>query len=334
MLALPQFFVVALLAGDPQAPTIPSLRDERVEVVQAHQTIRGRIREIASDTVEVDTRDGPMVIPMASVQRINRVGDSVANGAAIGAAVGGGSALGILAKLCANNRCSDISASLDPRFVLMGTLVGAGIGALVDGLFERRTPLYRGRVEQPSPTAADVSPPRSGPDRVVVFGRAGRAQLTDDEGSLGSGGTWGTGVRVPIGERLGLQLAYDQQIRRRDFEFGRSYSGTERLATGKVLWFFRTNARVRPYAGIGAGVLVSQSRSDSPTWTLTPGNIVLPGALETSRSKSRSTVLGFATGADVRLPRHLSLVGDLTLDLGGRQAYGSTRLTLGAGWRF
>ena len=340
MLAMPHIVLVGLLAAspadglDPQVAQTAVERDARVEVVATPpQTIRGRIAELTTDTVVVDTHDGRVTVPMQSVQSISRVGDSVANGTAIGAAIGGVSTLGLLAKLCANSNCSDTSSNLDPRFTLLGTLIGAGIGALVDGLIERRTPVYRADPDQ-SPVLAPPSQPQRPPGEVMLFARAGGGQLNDDEGSLGSGGTWGTGVRVPIGRRMALQAAYDRQNRRRDFEFGRNFTGTETLFTGKLLWSFRTEKPVRPYVGLGLGVMNSRSRSDSPTWTLGPRNQVIQGPIETSESRSRSTMLGLAVGADVRLYRCLSVVGDITLDMRGRQAFSSTRLTLGAGWRF
>lgn len=320
--------------ADPQESRVPVERQGQVEVIASPQTIRGRVAELTPDAIVVDTRGGRVALPMRSVQRINRVGDSVANGTAIGAAIGGASALGLLAKLCTNNKCSDIPASLDPRFALMGTLLGAGIGALVDGLIERRTAVYRAGADQAPAFAPEIQPPGRPSHTGMMFGRIGRAQLTDDEGSLGSGGTMGAGVRLPIGRRLALQAAYDQQTRRRDFEFGRNFSGTEKLFTGKLLWLFRTGKQVQPYAGLGLGVLNSSSQSESPTWTLGPRNQVIQGPIETLKSRSRSTVLGFAAGADVRLFRHLAVVGDVTLDMGGREALGSSRLTLGAGWRF
>ena len=200
MLAMPQIVLVGLLGALPaegpeaQVAQVPVERDARVEIVAPHQTIRGRVADLTADTIVVDTHDGRMTVPMQSVQRISRVGDSVANGAAIGAAIGGASTLSLMAKLCTNSNCSDISSNLDPRFALLGTLIGAGIGALVDGLYERRTPVYRAGPDQ-APVFAPPSQPQRQPREVMVFGRAGGGQLNDDEGSLGSGGTWGTGVQ-------------------------------------------------------------------------------------------------------------------------------------------
>jgi hypothetical protein len=37
---------------------------------------------------------------------------------------------------------------------------------------------------------------------------------------------------------------------------------------------------------------------------------------------------------DARLIRHLSLLADLTLDLGNPETLASTQVTVGAGWRF
>ena len=86
-------------------------------------------------------------------------GDSVWNGAAIGAALGGGSAIAAMARACSNANCSDTSANLDPRMTLLGALIGAGVGALIDASIDGRKAIYRagsGRARRPvSPSTAD-----------------------------------------------------------------------------------------------------------------------------------------------------------------------------------
>jgi hypothetical protein len=258
------------------------------------------------------------------------VRDSLVNGTALGAAIGGATALLVMAQACRNNNCSDVSASLDPRFTLFGAAVGAGIGALVDSLVRQRAP--GGIGPQPAPAAAAPTP--SGPSPFVVMAHAGRGQVSDDEGGLGGGATVGGGVRVPLGRRTGLQISYDRQQRTRDFEFGRRFTGTEQLLMGRMLWFFRTAEAVRPYIGAGIGLLASRSVSESPTLSLAPGLQLMPGPVERHEARSRGMAIGFSTGMDARIARHLSLLADLSIDIEGRHALASTRLTVGAGWRF
>ena len=188
------------------------------------------------------------------------VRDSLFNGAAIGAAIGGGAALAAMARACSNTHCSDTSANLDPRMALVGALAGAGIGALVDAAIG-------GQKTAPSRARSLTRAPG------IVFARAGWSGLSDDEGSLGSGATFGAGVVVPLGLRFGLQIAYDRQTHRRDLESGAppgvapppaGFSGTEQLFTAKALMFFREDKAVRPYAGLGLGLFDSRRVSRIP----------------------------------------------------------------------
>ena len=58
------------------------------------------------------------------------------------------------------------------------------------------------------------------------------------------------------------------------------------------------------------------------------------GAPEILRYHTRGGALGFGAGLDARLTRHLSILGDLTLDLGGGAALGSTGSPSQAGGDF
>jgi hypothetical protein len=321
-------------ALDPQPSTPPVVVErERIEVNDQRQTIRGRVESMTGDLLIVDTYDGRVTLPVASIRRIDRVGDSLVNGAAIGAGVGGGATLALMAKLCANTGCSDTSANLDPRLTLAGALIGAGVGALVDAAFESRTTVYQSGAGQ----TPIIAPKRLASDgtrnNVMFFGRFGWARVTDDEGWLGNGATFGTGVIVPVGTRIGLQLAYDRHTRSRDFDSGGGFFGTEQLATAKALFFFRSTQAVRPYASIGLGLMDSDRRSEFPTFTSSRFGPVVR-APEILRYHTRGAALGFGAGLDARLTRHLSILGDLTLDLGGGEALGSTRITVGGGWTF
>ncbi|HSC28089.1 MAG TPA: outer membrane beta-barrel protein [Vicinamibacterales bacterium] len=176
----------------------------------------------------------------------------------------------------------------------------------------------------------------------VIFGRVGWARFTDDEGSLGDGTSVGFGVIVPLTRRFGIQVAYDRHDHRRDFEpvgplgatTSGGFSGTEQLVTAKALFFFLAGHAVRPYAGIGVGFLDSRRVSEFPTFVFSPEGVPLPGPAEIFTYHTRGAGLGFAAGVDARVTDRISVIGDLTLDLSSPDALGSTRLTVGAGWRF
>lgn len=318
---------------------------DRVDVADDRQTTRGRIAELTSESLVLVNDDGRRRLPLPAVQRIDRLGDPLWNGTAIGAAIGEGSALAAMANACANTNCADTSANLDPRITLLGTLIGAGVGAAIDALIDGRRNVYRAGQPETSQAAPSIQRSAQQYNRFspTVFGRVGWARLTDDEGSLGDGMTVGVGVMMPIWNRVAIQLAYDRHDHRRDLESGAppgivfsggGFTGTEQLVTAKGLFFFREEAAVRPYAGIGIGFLDSKRVSEFPTFVRQPGNIVVPRPSEVFRYHTTGAGLGFSAGVDARVTRRLSLLGDLTLDLSQAEALGSTRLTVGAGWRF
>ena len=335
-----ELLMAALLAAQstatPKPEPPPNLKPyDYLEVTVDHRTIRGRMTQLTADSLVVQGDRERVSVPLATVQRIDRVGDSRLNGTAIGAAVGGASALALMAKLCTNNKCSDISASLDPRFAAFGTLVGAGVGALIDAAIKGRKTVYRAGADQP-PTMVQRKPAGPQKNGILIFGHAGGVHLSDDEGSLGGGATAGGGVIVPIGQRFGVQVAYDRHTRKREFELNRAFYGTEQVFTAKGLYFFRSTEAIRPYVGFGLAFIDSEQRSVSPTFTLGPGFQVLPGPLETFHSHTQGSGAGFAVGMDARVYSRISVLADLTFDFTDNrpEGLGSTRLTVGAGWRF
>ena len=98
--------------------------------------------------------------------------------------------------------------------------------------------------------------------------------------------------------------------------------------------FFREDKAVRPYAGLGLGLLDSRRVSQFPNYTVAPGGIIVPIGSEVYRYHSSDLGLGFAAGLDGRVTTRFSILADLTLDLARESALGSTRLTVGGGWRF
>jgi Outer membrane protein beta-barrel domain len=330
--------------ANPQPPApVQVSAGERIEVRGQQKSVRGRFEALTGDELILWAEGTRIRLPLQSVQRIDRVGDSLLNGTAIGAAIGGGSALALMAKACSNTNCSDTSSNLDPRFTLLGTLLGAGVGALVDAAMEGRTTIFRaGQAPPQLRSRPQMAAASNTADRVMVFGRVGWAGFSDDEGSLGSGTTSGVGVIVPIWRNIGLQVAYNRHDHRRDLEspgppgtqVHGGFSGTEQIVTAKTLFFFRQGQAFRPYAGLGIGWLDSERVSEFPTFELQPNGIVSPGPSETFRYHSQESGLGVSVGADARVARRVSVLGDLTLDLTRPSAFGSTRLTIGAGWRF
>jgi len=308
-----------------------------VEVTDTTQLLRGFLATLTADALVLESEGSRVTIPVATIQRIDRVGDSLLSGTAIGAAVGGAAALALQAKLCTNNKCSDISANLDPRLTLFGALVGAGVGALIDSAFHGRKTVYRAGTGQAAPTMARPGPPPGlEKNGIVLFGHIGGAQVSDDEGSLGGGATAGAGAIVPIGRRFGVQIGYDRHTRTRDFGLDRGFFGTDQVITAKGLYFLRSTKAIRPYVGYGLTFIDSNQRSVSPTFLLGSGNQVLPGPLETFRSHTQGGGQGFAAGVDARVSARVSVLGDLTFDFTDNkpEGIGSTRLTIGAGWRF
>lgn len=338
--------VGVLLAGISQSSTSqsspsPNLAPgDRIVVTNDGQSVRGRVAEITTQSVVLEGENAPLRIPLVSVQRIDRIGDSLFNGTAIGAGAGGAASLVLMAKACSNSGCADTSTSLDPRITLLGTLIGAGVGAIVDKAIEGRKTIYAAGAAPPPVTVQGMVPARRRP---MVFGRFGWARFTDDEGWLGDGAAIGFGVIVPVMARFGISVAYDRHNHRRDFEpagppgttaSAGGFRGTEQLLTAKALFFFRPSERVRPYAGIGVGLLDSKHVSEFPTFLPQPVLVPVPGPPEIFRYRTRSSGLGFAAGLETRVNDRFSVLGDITLDVSGSETLGSTRVTIGAGWRF
>jgi hypothetical protein len=300
----------------------------RVEVATQEKTIRGRLDSVTFDALFVTTPGGQERIPLSTVQTVTRVGDPLFNGSFIGAAIGGAASVALVYKICSNTQCADTSSNLDPRLILLGTAIGTGIGALMDRSSSARTLVYRTGAGQILRIRDATS---LGPVHPMILVRTGWARLTDDEGSLGHGASVGTAVTVPIRPRVGLQVEYARHTRARRLEFGGGFFGTEQLVTAKTLFYLLSGERVRPYAGLGLGFIDSTRRSELPTL---PGPRSIPGPLIVYRNHTRGAVLGFAAGADARVAGRLHMLGDLTADFGSPGALASTRLTIGAGWRF
>ena len=152
--------ITALLAqSTPVAgPSHPLSPGDRIVVIDEQRSIRGRLAEVSADSLVVDTDGARLAMPFATVRQIDRLGDSPVNGAAIGAALGGVSAMSAMALACGNTNCADTSANIDPRLTLLGTLAGADRRAHRRGnrqaddrlrLGRRPTTRRQGRVDGP-----------------------------------------------------------------------------------------------------------------------------------------------------------------------------------------
>jgi hypothetical protein len=99
------------------------------------EVVHGRILDLSEDTVALMTGDHARVeLPIDRVLRIEVRGDSVKNGAAIGAAVMGG--LGLLT--CAEYHNGGACAV----GVTLNTILGGFIGAGIDAMNPGRTTIY------------------------------------------------------------------------------------------------------------------------------------------------------------------------------------------------
>jgi hypothetical protein len=328
--------------ADTPKPSPPLFPGDRVVVSDGRQSIRGRLASVTADEMTLDQDSTPLRIPLATVRQIDRIGDPLFNGAAIGGGIGAATALGAMAMSCSNSGCSDTSSSLDPRIALVGALGGAAIGALLDKAVERPRTVYTAGAGQapvfsPRPSGGDGAPQ-------TVFARVGWASFADDEGGLGDGGSVGAGAIVRVWRNIGVQVAYDRHSHRREIESGGppgsnvtgGFTGTEQLLTVKTLFFARAGRAVRPYAGIGVGYLDSKRMSEFPTFTLPPQGIPIPvpGPPEIFRYHTRGAGMGFAAGALARVTNRLVVLGDISVDFANPDALSSARLTAGAGYRF
>jgi hypothetical protein len=120
-----------------------AVRDGRtvmVEVDAPGDSVIGRLRAVDADAIEIALGSGVRRVSLSDIARIYREGDSVANGAATGAAVMGG--------WCAIICGQGTSGGGDyVRVVVVNALTGAGIGALLDLATEGTTTLYRRRAK-------------------------------------------------------------------------------------------------------------------------------------------------------------------------------------------
>ena len=119
---------------------VPVSAQEKLKQVWITQTesgevMRGRLVELSPASLAILTTDNRRVeIPLDRVLRVETGGDSLKNGAAIGALVAGGLVLATCTSWGGGGECVAATA-FDAG---LGALVGAGIDAMIEG----RTPIY------------------------------------------------------------------------------------------------------------------------------------------------------------------------------------------------
>ncbi len=143
---------VARAQGVTTKPALPQAATEEVIVTQSGSgdELRGRLVELSSTTLAMLVDGQRVELPIDGVLRIDARGDSVKDGAAIGAAV----MAGLSAFACAEVR----STGQCVTGAIVNTGLGALIGAGIDALHKGRTTIYR----KPAAVALAVAPAPKG----------------------------------------------------------------------------------------------------------------------------------------------------------------------------
>ena len=146
---------VLLVAGPASAQG--KLKQVWITQADSGEVVQGRLVELSSASLALLTPDNQRIeLPLDRVLRIETTGDSLKNGAAIGAVVMGGLVAATCASWGGGGQC--VAASLIDAGV--GALVGAGVDALVAG----RMPIYS---RQPA-TAAGKQASGGGGKRAAI----------------------------------------------------------------------------------------------------------------------------------------------------------------------
>jgi len=115
----------------------PKEATQQLRVVQdsSSSVLRGRLLRAGDESITLMINGQPVDVPLARVTRIDVAGDSVLNGAVIGAVAMGG--------WCAAVCGQGLSRRGDRPFAILANAgLGALIGAGIDGLHGRGRPVY------------------------------------------------------------------------------------------------------------------------------------------------------------------------------------------------
>lgn len=127
--------LIAVLLAAGTASAQEKLKQVWVMQTESGEVVRGSLVELSPASLALMTRDNRRIeIPMDRVLRIETGGDSLKNGAAIGALVVGGLVGATCASWGGGGECV-AAVAFDAG---LGALVGAGIDAMVEG----RTAIY------------------------------------------------------------------------------------------------------------------------------------------------------------------------------------------------
>ena len=104
------------------------------------------------------------------------------------------------------------------------------------------------------------------PRQVEIFGMAGAARVSGDEGSLGSGVAFGGAVTLPFSARWAIDL--DLMHGRADRDEAQIAFRTRRTYVSPALQYRRGNGRLYGFAAAGAGFAKTTGDTDLPERTI------------------------------------------------------------------
>jgi hypothetical protein len=112
--------------------------DDLDVTTRSGETLRGRVAEVSGTTLRMHGRTGAIQVVEAHTLRIDRLGDPIWQGLAIGVAIGGGAGAAALAGC--KGYCG--GGGQKTAVVLTAAGIGAGVGALVDLAIRGRTRVF------------------------------------------------------------------------------------------------------------------------------------------------------------------------------------------------
>jgi hypothetical protein len=154
---LPLVLATPALAAGPQDAGRRKVQEVIVSQSASGEEVRGQLLDLSSRSVSMLVNNQAVEIPIERILRIDVRGDSVKNGAIIGALVVGG--------WCALVCGEALEGGAFPIFVVSEAGLGALIGAGIDAGIKGRTPIYI----KPKAAAAQLVPAARGVSFRVRF---------------------------------------------------------------------------------------------------------------------------------------------------------------------
>lgn len=127
-------FLLPVAAGAQQAPGAAIGEEVLVTHTGSGQPVRGRLIELSPNTLAMLVDGRRVEVPIEDVLRIDIRGDSVKDGAIIGAGV----MIGLTGLSCAEINDANYCVTA----LIFNTGIGALVGAGIDALHKGRTPIY------------------------------------------------------------------------------------------------------------------------------------------------------------------------------------------------